>query len=313
VNKLLPVILMVAVMAAPGRTPAANAPTAATRAQPILTFNRPFLCADYGGNKICQVDKTGKVVWSHPASRPQDVWLLPNGNILYSHGKGATEITKDKKVVWQYKTAGRNEVHAAQPLPGGLVLVAESGPMQLIEVDRAGKITKTVKLITGLGKRTHMQMRGARKLANGHYIVGQYGDGVVREYDGDGKIVRDIKQKQAFNGIRLPNGNTLVGTGDQHVIREVNVAGETVWQVGENDLPNIPLRLVAGLQRLPNGNTVVCNWGGHGHVGKQSQIIEISPDKRVVGEVYDFKQFNTISGIYVLDVPGDPTKFEITR
>ncbi len=277
-----------------------------------LTLGKPFACADYGGNKICLVDAEGKIAWQHPAARPQDVWILPNGNILFSHIKGATEVTREKKVVWKYETAEGNEVHACQPLPDGRVMVAESGPMQLVEVGRDGKVVKTVKLTTDQ-KRAHHQMRCARKIANGNYLVGQYGDGVMREYGPTGEIVREIPHKMAFSGIRLPNGNTLMATGDSHRVVEIDADGKVVWEVNENDLPGNPLRFVAGLQRLPNGNTLICNWGGHGHVGEQPQIVEITPDKRVVGEIYDFDQFSTISGVLLLDLDQDATQFEVLR
>lgn len=65
--------------------------------------------------------------------------------------------------------------------------------------------------------------------------------------------------------------------------------------------------------QLPNGNTVVCNWGGHGHVGQQPQIFEVTPDKKVVWQIYDYKKFNTISNIQLLDIKADPTKNQILR
>ncbi len=277
-----------------------------------LTLGKPFACADYGGNKVCLVDAEGKITWQHPAARPQDIWVLANGNILFSHLKGATEVTPEKEVVWSYETAPANEVHACQPLPGGLVMVAESGPMQLVEVDREGKVVKTVKLQTRQ-KAAHHQMRCARKTAAGTYLVGQYGDGVMREYDSSGEILREVSQKMAFSGIRLPNGNTLIAAGDAHKLLEIDGDGKVVWEVNENDLPGIPLRFVAGLQRLPNGNTLICNWGGHGHVGEQPQIVEITRDKKVVGEIYDFEQFSTLSGVFVLGLDLDPAAFEILR
>ncbi|MBC8870507.1 MAG: hypothetical protein H8E44_13885 [Planctomycetes bacterium] len=279
---------------------------------PRLTLGKAFACADYGGNKICLVDKAGKITWQCPASRPQDVWILPNGNLLFSHLKGAKEITRQKKIVWEYETDEHNEIHACQPLPDGMVMIAESGPMRIIEVDREGKIVKQVKLTTKC-TRAHGQMRKARKLANGNYLVGQYSDGVVREYGPTGDIIRDIPQKMAFGGIRLPNGNTLIATGDAHRIIEVDAEDNVVWEIGENDLPGNPLRFVAGLQRLPNGNTLVCNWGGHGHIGQQPQIFEVTREKKVVGEVFDFTQFNTISGVFATGLTGDATKYEILR
>lgn len=277
-----------------------------------LSLGKAFACADYGGNKICLVDETGKITWQCPATRPQDVWVLPSGNILFSHLKGAKEVTREKKVVWEYETAKQNEIHACQPLPDGLVMIAESGPMRIIEVDREGKIVKQVKLTTASTK-THRQMRCARKIANGNYIVGQYGDGVVREYGPNGDIVREIPQEMAFSGIRLPNGNTLIAAGDAHRLIEVDPENNVVWEIRENDLPGNPLRFVAGLQRLPNGNTLVCNWGGHGHVGQQPQIFEVTRDKKVVGEIFDFKQFGTISGVLALESAGDATNYEILR
>ncbi len=121
---------------------AGSADEPATSGPRRMTLGRPFACADYGGSKICLVDKDGRITWEYPATGPQDVWVLPNGNILFSHVKGATEVTRQKEVVWEYKTAEANEVHACQPLPDGVVMVAESGPMRIVEVDRDGKITQ---------------------------------------------------------------------------------------------------------------------------------------------------------------------------
>jgi hypothetical protein len=281
-------------------------------AKPSRSLGRRFLCADFGGNKVCLVSKTGEIEWEYKARRPQDVWMLPSGSVLLTHVKGVQEVGLDGKVVWEYRTAPKNEVHACQPLPEGLVLVAESGPCRLIEVNRAKEIVREVKLTTNC-KRTHGQMRAARKLANGHYLVGQYSDKVVREYDPAGKIVWEFAHRNAFGGIRLPSGNTLIATGDAHRVLEVDPQGEVVWAIEENDLPGMPLRFVAGLQRLANGNTVVCNWGGHGHVGQQPQVLEVTRDKRVVATLFDNERFKTISGVCILGEPGDPTHFALLR
>jgi outer membrane protein assembly factor BamB len=284
----------------------------AEEAKPICTLNRPVMLADYGDSHIWVLDKDGNVTWDYECKNPIDVWVLPSGNYLFSHVGGAMELTPDKKIVWRFDTAEGNEVHACQPLPDGLVLVAESGPMRLVEVDRDGKVTKTIPLQTKI-KRAHLQMRGVRKLANGNYLVGQWGDNICREYDGNGKIVREFPHKEAYGGIRLKNGNTLVATGDAHRIVEFDADGKEVWIVEENELPGIPLRFVAGLQRLPNGNTMICNWGGHGHDEKQAQLVEITPDKKIVGQLYDFKRFGTIAGVFVIGLDADPTRFESER
>ena len=52
----------------------------------------------------------GKIVWSYddPAGRGEisDMVMLSNGNILFAHQFGVTEIAPDKKVVWNYDAAG---------------------------------------------------------------------------------------------------------------------------------------------------------------------------------------------------------------
>ena len=101
--------------------------------------------------------------------------------------------------------------------------------------------------------------------------------------------------------------------GDGHQVIEVNPAGETVWSLGENDLPGHPLRLMAGAQRLPNGNTILCNYLGHGHIGENPQVYEVTPDKQLVWSFAGHEQFKTINQIQILDTPVDVLKEEIYR
>jgi hypothetical protein len=142
-------------------------------------------------------------------------------------------------------------------------------------------------------------MRCCRKLPNGHYLVGQYYDSVIREYDEHGAIVGDIQHPNAHAGLRLSNGNTLCSFGDSHQLVEYDAQGKAVWSVEENDLSGNPLRFVGPAWRLANGNTIMCNWAGHGYVGKQPQLVEITPEKKVVGELFDYTRFGTISGFCI--------------
>jgi outer membrane protein assembly factor BamB len=276
------------------------------------TLNRAVALSDYGNNQIYILNQAGDIVWQVPAERPQDVWVLPNGNILFSHLRGATEVTRAKKVVWTYRVPKTSEVHACQPLPNGVVMIAESGPMQILEVDRQGQVIRTVKLQSN-ETNSHRQMRSVRKLPSGHYLVGQYFDGVVREYGADGRIIKAWQHSDAFSGIPIPDGRLLCACGDAHRVIEYDASGKVVWEVTENDLKDNPLRFVAGLLRLPNGNTLICNWGGHGYVGQQPQVVEITPDKKVVGELYDFTHMGTITSVYLMEEHRDPTQFEVTR
>lgn len=265
-----------------------------------MTLGRSIALADSGKNLIHILDAKGNIVWQYPAVKPRDVWILPNGNVLFTYGTGVKEVTRDKQVVWEYSFPETSEIHACQPLGDGTVMIAESGPMRILEIDRQGKILKEVKLQSAETHK-HRQMRCCRKLPDGHYLVGQYFDGVIREYDDKGAIVRDIKHPHAHAGLRLPNGNTLCSFGDAHRLVEYDTEGNVVWTVEENDLPGNPLRFVGPAWRLANGNTIICNWAGHGYVGKQPQLVEITAEKKVVGEMFDYTRFGTISGFFVID------------
>ena len=276
--------------------------------------SRPFLCCDHNGDQVCIVSQNGAIEWRMEAKRPQDCWQLPNGNILFCHQNGAIEADRDRKIVWQYKAPKGVECHACQPLSDGSVMVVEGGTSRIVEVDRSEKIVKEIPL-NSKTTNAHNQFRGTRKLPNGHYVVCFKGDQKVVEIDGSGKVVRDIPVPGDVHGaVALAGGNLLITCGDGHKVVEVDSSGKTVWELNVNDLlPDNPLRLMAGFQRLPNGNTVFCNYLGHGNIGKQPMVFEITPEKKVVWQFADHEHFKTINQIQVLDTKGDVAKGEILR
>ena len=276
----------------------------------------PFLCCDYGGGKVASVAADGKIEWEYPCKSPQDIWRLPNGNTLFCFVNGAIELSPEQKIIWEYKapTDVKVEVHACQPLPDGTVMIVECGTSRIIEVGRDGKITKEIKLTTAPEVKLHNQFRGTRKLANGHYMVTFKGEGKVVELDGNGKVLREIKVPGDPHGAwALPDGHLLVTCGDGHKVIELDAQEKVVWELNENDLPGNPLRLMAGAQRLPNGNTVFCVYLGHGHIGEQPQVIEVTRDKKVVWQFDDHVHFKTINQIQLLDIPGDTSKGGVIR
>ena len=56
-----------------------------------------------------------------------------------------------------------------------------------------------------------------------------------------------------------------------------------------------------GVQRLPNGNTIVCDYGAGGKGGPK--MIEVTREKKVVWSFKDFKSFgNSLATAHVLDI-----------
>jgi len=291
-----------------------------------------FACTDYSGGKVFIVNTDGKVEWEYKTGSCNDLWVLPNGNLLFNTGTGVQEVTRDKKIVFDYKGSpftravkqkdgttkqveGPSEIYACQRLANGNTFISECNTGRLLVVTPGGRIVKEVRLLPKGKDGGHAYIRNARLLANGNFLVTHYAEEAVREYDPQGKLVREIPAKGGpHSAVRLPNGNTLIAIGDRpdgHRVFEVDAAGKTVWEVKDGDLPGLPFKFMTGVQRLPNGNTVITNWLGHGQFGKSAHIIELTPEKKVVWTFADHKTMKTISSIQLLDVPGDCTKGEI--
>ena len=267
-----------------------------------------FACTDYTQGKVFLVDGAGKVEWSYDAPHANDIWVLPNGNLLFNTGHGAKEVTRDKKVVFAYESA--SEVYACQRLPNGNTFIGESNAGRLLEVNPAGRIVKQIRLLPEGQDGGSAYMRNARRLANGNYLVAHYGLQLVREYDSEGKVVWQVAAPGGpHSAVRLPDGNTLIASADRDGatarVFEVAPDGRTVWEVRGEELPGISLKFMAGLHRLPNGNTVMSNWLGHGQFGKAPHLIEVTRDKRVVWTFADHETMQTISSVEILDVAGE--------
>ena len=71
-----------------------------------------------------------------------------------------------------------------------------------------------------------------------------------------------------FTAIRLDDGNTLIGCTLGNLVIEVDADGKKVWQLTNDDLPGKPINDACGVQRLPNGNTVVTSHHADGEQGQ---------------------------------------------
>ncbi|MHC4875688.1 MAG: PQQ-binding-like beta-propeller repeat protein [Planctomycetota bacterium] len=296
-------------------------------ASPVHAAHRVVM---QGNGRLAIVAQDGSVEWQMKWGGIHDIHVLPNGHIMVQEQmRKIVEIDPEtKQVVWSYDAAKNNgnggrkvEVHAFQPLNNGRIMIAESGPARIIEIDRDGKLLHEVKLQVA-HPHPHRDTRLVRKLSNGNYLVCQEADGVVREYDGEtGKIVWNYevplfgKQRanghgpeafgnQAFGAVRLKNGNTLIATGNGHSVIEVTPQKKIVWQIHQNDLPGITLAWVTTLEVVPNGNYVI----GNCHAGPDNPLlVEVDPKtKKVVWQFDRFDLFgNSAPNSQLLDVAGD--------
>jgi hypothetical protein len=271
-----------------------------------------------GKTYILQADKenpNGKVVWSYPGST-REGWVLPDGNVLLAVSKGgkfpgggAIEIKRDNTVVWEYKGT-QDEVNSIQKTADGTYVLTEAGKNpRLLEIDAAGKTVVEFPLDCQKVN-AHMETRMARKLADGTYLCPHLLDFAVKQYDKTGKVLKVINTKLEgdaegkthtwpFTAIRLANGNTLCGLTHSNRVAEFDADGKKVWELTNEEVGGI-IKDACGVQRLPNGNTIVNSYSGGPN---EVRLFEVTPDKKIV---WSFKSADKpgIHHFHVIDTNG---------
>ena len=263
----------------------------------------------------------GKVVWSYAIPDNEefgDCTMMSNGNIVFSRRTGASEITPDKKIVWNYEAPKGAEIHTTQPIGLDRVLIMQNGdPAKAMLIEKTtGKVLNELVLATRRSENAHGQFRHIRMTNAGTFLVAHLDLGKVVEYSRDGKELWSVPAPSAWAAVRLKNGNTLI-SGNQHgYVREVNPNGEIVWEINKDDLPGMALHTVQEVTRLANGNTLINNWAGSRPKDEWTdvvQLIEVTPEKKVVWALRDWTLFGPASSTQLLDEPGVPEKGEQQR
>ena len=271
---------------------------------PMLYFGECY-------NKIFLVNE-GKIIWTYstgPGCEYDDVWLMSNGNILFSRMQFIAIVTPKKDVIWRYDAPTGTEIHGCQPIGFDKVLFVQNGlPPKLFVMNIKTRVIEVehklpVDTLTDQ-KYVHAQFRRVRYTARGTYLVPFLELGRVVEYDKEFKEIWSYNIKTPWAAIRLKNGNTLMTDEADILTREVNPKKETVWELKQSDLPE-KYRFINTqcCVRLDNGNTIICSRGGN---GKGPQLVEVTKDKEVVWVLWDWKNLGPASGIQILDDPGFP-------
>lgn len=274
--------------------------------------------------------KKGKVVWTYSIpiklngelQEFGDVHMLSNGNILFSRKVGASEVTPDKKIVWNYDGPKNTEIHTSQPIGLDKVMIMQNGfPAKImIIIKKSGKVEKSLEINTGDSKSTHGQFRHVRLTNAGTFLVSHMNMGKVVEYDYNGKQIWAYQTEHPWAAIRLKNGNTLISGDQAGYVREVNAKGDIVWEFSQKDVPNIQLFNIQECTRLDNGNTIIANWCPNKIKDPKDwpnsvQILEVTPDKKVVWALKSWENpdLGPASAIQLLDQKGKAELGELQR
>jgi outer membrane protein assembly factor BamB len=250
----------------------------------------------------------GKVIWTYSTGKGweyDDVWMLSNGNILFSRMGWAAEVTPQKKVVWRLDAPPGTEIHTVQPIGLDKVFLVENGtPPSLKIINKKTGVVEVDHVVPPAGG-VHGQFRRARMTAQGTYLLPFLQMNKVVEYDREFHEIWSYNINSPWAAIRLLNGNTLITDERDSLTREVNAKGETVWEfkLGTDLPPELGFSGCQTCVRLANGNTVFCS---RGNGGKGPQLVEVTPDKKVVWVLNDWKDLGPATAVQILDDPGIP-------
>jgi uncharacterized protein YndB with AHSA1/START domain len=279
----------------------------------------PMLYVGEGYNTLFLVND-GKVIWTYSTGKGgeiDDVWLMTNGHVLFARQHDVQEVTPQKRLVWRWEAPQGTEIHSCQPLGLDKVLLIQNGlPPKLMVIDKASnkvEITHDMPAVSLTDPKTvHPQFRRIRKTAAGTYLAPFLKMGKVVEYDADFKEIWSYAIPTPWAAVRLHNGNTLIADEHDKLVREVSPKGETVWEFKQSDLPaNIVLHNIQTADRLASGNTVIfSSTGGTKQEDRPNiiQILEVTPDKKIVWVLQDWKNLGPATTAQFLDEPGIPER-----
>jgi len=277
-----------------------------------------FMYAGESQNRRIFIVRQGKIVWTYddPGGKGEisDAVMLSNGNILFAHQFGVTEIGPDKKVLWNYDTPAGHEVHTAVPIGREHVLYIQNGDPAVIRiVNILTNVTeREITLPTSHPASTHGQFRHARLTDRGTLMVAHMDLNKVVEYDFNGNELWSFPGAGPWGVTPLANENILIT--DSKGVREVTRRGDSVWSLNPSAL-GYSFASLQQAWRLPNGNTVINNWvnewqkttpeNGSGTV----QAIEVTPAKEVVWALQSWNppaNLGPATTIQFLDFPSAP-------
>jgi hypothetical protein len=273
-----------------------------------ITFSssaqQKLLVGGSGWAQVAILDKnTAEIEWSHNLDKGtecNDTEITREGNILIGYKKGAKLITKDQKVIWDFKAEPGQELFTATQLPNGnYFLAACAHPARFITLNKKGKKIKEQNYNLKI-KNAHGQFRQVLPTENNTLIIPVISKGEVIEINKKSKVIKRIKVGgNPFSVKILPDGNWLVACGDAHKFVIIDPTTESIVKsVLDTDVPNCSFYFVAEPYLLQNGNYMFANWNGHVKDKTQPKIIEIDANNKVVWTLPHNDEIRNISTVF---------------
>jgi len=206
-------------------------------------------------NRVIIVNREGHIVWQYgqfgvtgsgpnQLSTPVQCTFLPRSHVLITDqgNNRIIEVTRGKKIVWQYPGSNTNpddqldSPNSAELLENGHILIADENNNRAIEVTRADVIVKTFTAGGTLGACAF-----ASRLENGHTLLTDAGNSRAVEVDENDAVVwqfvtntdpQSIAAPLPTRAVRLRDGDTLISDQFNNRVIRVSPAGAIVTSYG---------------------------------------------------------------------------------
>jgi hypothetical protein len=215
--------------------------------------------------RVVELDAAGQVRWEINGLRyPVDAQVVGPDRVLIADYmlRQVTERNFKGDILWQYDAPGML-ISARRQRNGHMVVVTRD---EVIDLDREGREAGRFRVGNG-------RIAAAQRLPNRNTAV-VTSTGEFTLYDPTGQVLRNFNINSTLFPLGcsidvLPNGNALLPLYTGQVV-EVDMTGKVVWQAAS------PYPI--GVQRLPNGNTLVTSR-------VSTTVSELDKDGKVVSEV----------------------------
>jgi hypothetical protein len=227
------------------------------------------------------------------------------GNILISDqfNNRVIEVTRAGKIVWSFGSGGPNQCTAGagtiiapndvERLANGLTLIAGTGTgtcpdNRVIVVNEAGTIVYQYGQagVAGSGANELNVPVFAIQVANGDYLITDQANNRIIEVDANQNVVYNYGPAHGKGALNSPNSAEVLTDGDILIADESNNRVIEINPAQSNDIVfsfDRGLNTVGFASRLPNGDTLIANSG-------ENDIVEITAAKKV-----DFKYRTNLS------------------
>ena len=232
----------------------------------------------------------------------RDIQLIGKERILMSTARGYREYSlKTRESVKEVENPRYEGSASVRRLRNGHTIIGcNQNGLSFFELDGSDE------LVTSATFPTLDTLRLFRLSPRGTLLMGSNTEKVT-EVDLKGRILRSFVVpggKHIYQVLEKPNGNLLAAIGYGCEIVETDSKGAVLRKLGGQPFPEgLVYNFFCGMQVLRNGNTVVCNWTGHGPEDskKAAQILEFSPDGTLVWKWNDPQRSGSVHGVIVLD------------